>query len=161
MFRGVQARLRAEGRRQSVGKIEWIAGNLCDLRDIPTDTFDAVVSLSALEHIPIEQLGTALAELSRVLKPNAPWAVTTSGTEQSATWLHEPSQGWCYSVNDLNKRFGAAGARDQDPTSLLERYRNCTYLREHLAGFYTCTERLGMPLGVWDPRYIPVGLSRG
>jgi SAM-dependent methyltransferase len=160
MLRNMLARLRAAARDPSVGKIEWVTGNLCDLREIPTGTFDAVVSLSAIEHIPLEQLGTALAELSRVLKPKAPWAVTTSGTEQPATWLHEPSQGWCYSVSDLNKRFGATGPGDQDPASLLERYRRCAYLKEHLAGFYLRTERSGMPLGVWDPRYIPVGLSR-
>jgi len=148
-------------RDPSVGTIEWIVGNLCDLREIPDRTFDAVVSLSAIEHIPIEQLGTALGELARVSKPEAAWAVTTSGTEQAATWLHGPSQGWCYSVVDLRDRFGAVGARDQDPAEMLERYRRSAYLREHLADFYRRTERCGMPWGIWDPRYIPVGLSRG
>ncbi len=34
----------------------------------PRTSFDAVVSLSALEHIPLEQLGNALNEIRRVLK---------------------------------------------------------------------------------------------
>ena len=159
--RGGRSRLDAGARDPSVGTIEWIVGNLCDLREIPEGTFDAVVSLSALEHIPVEQLGDALSELARVSKPDAGWAVTTSGTEQAATWLHGPSQGWCYSLADLKDRFGAVGARPQDPAEMLERYRGCTYLREHLAAFYRRTERCGMPWGIWDPRYIPVGLSRG
>jgi hypothetical protein len=170
IYRATRAKLRRPGRRDSacresaqpaVGTIEWIVGNLCDLREIPPGTFDAVVSLSALEHIPIEQLGTALRELARVAKPGAGWAVTTSGTDRATTWLHEPSQGWCYSVADLRDRFGAVGARDQDAAEMLERYRRSKYLRDHLAAFYRRTDRCGMPWGVWDPRYIPVGLSRG
>ena len=152
MLRGARrSRVDADARDPSLGTIEWIVGNLCDLREIPAGTFDAVVSLSALEHIPIEQLGTALSELARVSKPDAGWAVTTSGTEQAATWLHEPSQGWCYSVADLKDRFGAIGACEQDPAEMLERYRGSAYLREHLAAFYRHTERCGMPWGIWDP----------
>jgi hypothetical protein len=143
-----------------IGRIEWIVGNLCDLREIPAGSFDAVVSLSALEHIPIENLGAALSEISRVLTSGAGWAVTTSGTDQAATWLHEPSQGWCYSEDDLESRFGAVRAREQNPVQVMERYRKCDYLKEHLASFYRRSARNGMPLGVWDPKYIPVGLSR-
>lgn len=143
-----------------IGRIEWIAGNLCDLREIPAGSFDAVVSLSALEHIPIEHLGTALSEISRVLTSSASWAVTTSGTDRVTSWFHEPAQGWCYSEADLRSRFGAVSARDQDPAQVLERYRECTYLKDHLADFYRRGVNNGMPLGVWDPKYIPVGLSR-
>lgn len=143
-----------------VGRIEWIAGNLCDLSEIPAGSFDAVVSLSALEHIPIEHLGAAMSEISRVLTSNASWAITTSGTDQATSWLHEPSQGWCYSEADLESRFGAVSARAQNPAQVLERYRACVYLKDHLAGFYRRGANNGMPLGVWDPKYIPVGLSR-
>jgi hypothetical protein len=142
------------------GSIEWVTGNLCDLRDISQNSFDAVVSLSALEHIPIGKLGEALSELSRVSHPAAPWAVTTSATERASAWLHEPSQGWCYSVDDLTERFGAVAAGQQDAAAALQRYRDCAYLRNHLAAFYRRTDRSGMPWGIWDPRYIPVGLSR-
>lgn len=143
-----------------IGRIEWVAGNLCDLREIPAGTFDAVVSLSALEHIPTEHLETALTEISRVLVPHANWAVTTSGTDRAMTWLHEPSQGWCYSEADLVSRFGAVRARDQNPTLVLRHYRECAYLKDHLAVFYRRGENNGMPMGIWDPKYIPVGLSR-
>jgi len=157
----MRAHLRAACQRElSPGTIEWVTGNLCDLREIASGTFDGVVSLSSLEHIPIDELGAALGELKRVAKPDAPWAVTTSGTERAVTWLHEPSQGWCFSVIDLNGRFGAVGGRVQDPVEVLARYRNCAYLRDHLAGFYGRTGQSGMPWGVWEPKYIPVGLAR-
>jgi 2-polyprenyl-3-methyl-5-hydroxy-6-metoxy-1,4-benzoquinol methylase len=158
----MRAHLRAAFQHStSPGRVEWVTGNLSDLRDIPSGTFDAVVSLSALEHIPLEQLATALSELSRVSRPGASWAVTTSGTEQASAWLHEPSQGWCFSAADLEARFGATAAQAQDPAGVLQRYRDCAYLKDHLAGFYRRTDRSGMPWGVWEPRYIPVGLSRG
>ncbi len=36
---------------KQVGKIEWVPGNLCGLPEIVSGSIDAVVSLSALEHI--------------------------------------------------------------------------------------------------------------
>lgn len=146
--------------KQSIGSIEWIVGNLCDLSEIPSGSFDAVVSLSSLEHIPLKQLHSALTEIARVLKPQASWAVTTSATELPETWLHEPSQGWCYSIADLESRFGAVRSREQHPCRLLAQYRSCDCLRERLARFYRKSGNNGMPWGIWDPKYIPVGLSR-
>jgi len=32
--------------------------------------------------------------------------------------------------------------------------------KDHLADFYRRGANNGMPLDVWDPKYIPVGLSR-
>jgi SAM-dependent methyltransferase len=62
---------------QPVGNIQWVIGNLCKMPEIPADSFDAIVSLSSLEHIPLDSLKTAMSEIQRVLKPNARWAVTT------------------------------------------------------------------------------------
>jgi SAM-dependent methyltransferase len=143
----------------SLGKIQWLVGNLCDIPEIPTASFDAIVSLSSLEHIPLQALDPALAELRRVLKPTARWAVTTSSTEQAATWFHEPSQGLCFSSHDLENRFGAQNIPSQQPAEVLEAYRHCAYLKDHLADFYRHSGNLGMPWGIWDPKYIPVGLK--
>jgi 2-polyprenyl-3-methyl-5-hydroxy-6-metoxy-1,4-benzoquinol methylase len=146
-------------KRVPVGKIAWIAGNLCSMPEIPKNSFDAVVSLSALEHIPLEQLGNAVEMIGSVLKPEAKWAVTTSGTDQPNTWYHAPSKGLCFSEADLKKYFRADPLRMQDPSGVLEKYRNCEYLREHLAKFYFKSDKYGMPLGIWDPKYIPVGIT--
>ncbi|MBW4697542.1 MAG: methyltransferase domain-containing protein [Aphanocapsa lilacina HA4352-LM1] len=142
-----------------LGELQWCVGNLCHMPEFATASFDAVVSLSALEHIPAEALDQALQEIRRVLKPNAHWAVTTSGTEREATWFHEPSQGYCFAALDLEKHFLAYRRKDQDPAWILERYRQCDYLRENLAEFYKSSNKFGMPLGRWDPKYIPVALS--
>ncbi|MBW4549822.1 MAG: class I SAM-dependent methyltransferase [Aphanocapsa sp. GSE-SYN-MK-11-07L] len=143
----------------SLGSIQWTIGNLCKMPEIPSGQFDAVVSLSAWEHIPYQDLDVALAEISRVLKPDSLWAVTTSGTEQPGTWWHDQSQSNCFSISDLEKHFGAKKQRVQNPAEILDKYRRCSYLKQNLAEFYKKSDKFGMPLGIWEPRYIPVGLS--
>ena len=143
-----------------VGEIKWIAGNLCNMPEISSSTFDAVVSLSALEHIPIELLDSALMEIRRVLKPNARWAITTSGTENPETWFHKPSQGYCFSSTDLTNRFGAHLKQPKNPDEILTKYRLSKYLHDNLAESYKKSGNNGMPWGRWDPKYIPVGLSK-
>jgi len=96
-----------------IGHIKWFRANLCNMQEVMDNTFDAVVSLSAMEHIPYKSLQAALNEIKRVLKPDARWAVTTSGTEKDKTWFHEPSQGNCFSSTDLEKIFGAKPEGEQ------------------------------------------------
>ena len=141
----------------TLGRIEWIRGNLCNLGDIPDASYDAIVSLSALEHIPIDQLPQALNEISRVLKPGGRWAVTTSATHEETTWFHKPSQGYCYSNADLRKIFNASG--DGQAQFILDKYRRNAYLQKHIPLRYNFSGENGMPWGRWNPVYIPVGLT--
>lgn len=141
-----------------IGQIRWLTANLCYMPEVPTNTFDAVVSLSALEHIHIDSLPAVLNEIKRVLKPDACWAVTTSGTENSETWFHAPSQGNCFSSADFLYIFGAMPEVEQNQFEILQKYQNCIYLRENLAEFYFQSAKYGMPWGKWDPKYIPVGV---
>jgi len=145
----------------AVGKLRWIAGNLCSLPEILPGSFDAVVSLSALEHIPIALVPQAIGEINRILAPEALWAVTTSGTEQLSTWFHEPSKGLCFSESDIQRLFHATPAASPAAATTLQSYRDCDYLRENLADFYRRSGSLGMPWGKWDPKYIPFGIYRG
>jgi SAM-dependent methyltransferase len=143
-----------------IGTIEWKTGNLCHMPEVPSGSFDAVVSLSAWEHIPYEILSQAISEIRRVLKPEAKWAVTTSGTEKSETWWHEPSQSNCFSADDLVTIFQAHSSQNQIPEIILDSYRDCEYLKDNIANFYKKSGKYGMPWGIWDPKYIPVGLSK-
>jgi hypothetical protein len=56
--------------------------------------------------------------------------------------------------------FGAKSIGNQNPELILDKYRNCTYLKENLAEFYKKSDKYGMPWGIWDPKYIPIGLSQ-
>lgn len=140
-----------------LGRLNWIRGNLCNIGDVPNKYFDAVVSLSALEHIPIEQVHKAIHEIRRVLKPGSRWAVTTSATHEETTWFHKESQGYCFSKDDLHKIFSAEG--EGEPRIFLGKYLRNTYLKNHLALSHKLSGKNGMPWGRWNPVYIPVGLT--
>ena len=142
------------------GHIKWLKGNLYNIPEVPEQTFDAVVSLSAIEHIPLETLKIAFGEIKRVLKRDARWAITTSGTEESETWYHEPSQGNCFSCPDVENIFGAIPRGEQNPREILQKYQNNSYLKENLAKFYFKSGKYGMPWGKWNPKYIPVGILK-
>jgi len=144
-----------------VGRITWTKANLCSVPEIDTDTFDAVVSLSALEHIAISLLPQAWAEITRICKPDAKVAVTTSATEQKTTWFHQPSQGNCFSEQDMERIFGAQADENNPPIDeMLGLYQTCTYLKDNLAGFYSKSGENGMPWGKWEPKYFPVGIFK-
>ncbi|MGE0484129.1 MAG: class I SAM-dependent methyltransferase [Gammaproteobacteria bacterium] len=143
------------------GRLTWCVGNLCAMPEMADDSFDAVVSLSALEHIPGEAVATAVAEIDRVVRPGGPWAVTTSATERAQSWWHEASAGWCFAAADLERLFGArSAAGNADAGTVLAHYRQCDYLRERLADFYFTSGNNGMPWGEWNPTYVPVGIRR-
>ena len=144
--------------KNPVGEIEWVTGNLCQLPEISTGYFDAVISLSSLEHIPLEMLDQGLEEIRRVLKEDAHWAVTTSGTEKFETWFHEPSKGLCFSIADIKKYFKAIDERAVKPEIIIEKYRRNKYLKDNIAEFYKKSGDNGMPWGKWEPKYFPVGI---
>lgn len=146
--------------KNKTGQVKWLKGNLCNIPEIPDKAFDAVVSLSALEHIPLESLKTALSEIKRVSKPEARWAVTTSGTEKLETFFHSQSQGNCFSSIDIQKIFKAVPNEEENPGEILQKYQNNKYLRNNLARFYFKSGKNGMPWGKWDLKYIPIGLFK-
>jgi ubiquinone/menaquinone biosynthesis C-methylase UbiE len=144
--------------KNPLGRIKWVTGNICHLPEIKSGDFDAVISLSSLEHIPIENLELGIAEIRRVLKKDARWAVTTSGTEKLKTWFHEASKGLCFSIDDLKRYFKAESDGSTVPDEMLAKYKNNDYLKDNMSVFYKKSGDNGMPWGVWDPSYFPVGV---
>lgn len=141
-----------------MGRIEWIEGNVARMPEIASASFDAVVSLSSLEHVPRTDLPSVVAELRRVVKPDGFCAITTSATDAAETWFHAPSRGLCFTMNDLGALFGADDVSRIDPGEALRAYRESTYLQSRLASFYRRSGNNGMPWGKWDPQYIPAGI---
>ena len=140
------------------GKIIWKAGNLCDLGDMNDNTFDAVVSLSSLEHIPDDQITIALDEIRRVVKKDAKWAITTSASRFETNDYHKPSKSYCFCEADLKKYFlceSGAGSKGD----ILDEYQNDKLLKNNIAKFYKVSGDNGMPWGVWDPKYLPIGIK--
>lgn len=143
---------------KAVGQITWLRGNLAAIPELEDQSFDALVSLSAVEHFPVNLMILAIAEMRRALKPDATIAVTTSGTDSDEDWYHEPSKGQCFSAQGLKQIFGADAAAGQNAAAVQAQYQQSKYLRSHLADFYYRSGNNGMPWGKWDPQYIPVGI---
>ncbi len=136
--------------------------NLMALEDIPDETLDAVVAVSALEHNPPEDLPRVVAEMTRVLKPGGV-LLATLGAAREADWFHEASRGWCYQADSLRRLFGLSADTPDNYDrydELFDKLKHNAELRDNLAGFYFKSGDNGMPWGKWEPQYQPVGVCR-
>lgn len=141
--------------RSSFGQISLIVADVTDPDSVHAD-FDAIVSVSALEHIT--EVSDFVDTISWVRRTGKPFWITTSAGRDE-TWWHEPSKGWCFgqdtmtaigeSVHDWFPRYDAAMAS----------LRGSTYLRLKLPDYYRNNPNCGMPNGVWDPKYVPISIS--
>lgn len=168
--RRVASRLRGQARDlagfltapDGAGQVRIYNQDLAALPDVPGGWVDAVASVSALEHNTPEGLAQVVPELMRVLKPNGVLLATlTAGKNQD--WWHNASSGWCYTDASLRRLFELP---DSTPSNwsrydlLFTRLRDCGELRDNLAAFYFTGDGKGMPGGVWDPQYQPVGVCK-
>jgi SAM-dependent methyltransferase len=136
--------------------------DLQDLVDIPDNSLDAVVSVSALEHNTPEGLKAVVQELMRVLKPGGVLLATlTAGKDQD--WWHEASSGWCYTDVTLRRLFDLppeAPSNYDCYDELFAALKDSAELRDNLARFYFRSDEKGMPGGAWNPQYQPVGVCK-
>jgi SAM-dependent methyltransferase len=148
--------------QRTPGSITLYHQDLKMLRDIPDDSQDAVVSVSALEHNSPEGLKDVVAELMRVLKPGGKLLATLCAGEHE-DWFHEPSKGWCYTADSLRTLFDLPSDIPDNYDqyqALMNDLRDCVELRNGLARFYFQSGNNGMPWGKWDPQYQPVGVCK-
>lgn len=147
---------------QASGSIRIYNQDLSDLVDIPTDSVDAVVAVSALEHNSQQGLRTVVKELLRVLKPGGKLLATLVAAKDRDTW-HDPSQAWCYTDDSLRDIFElpvGTPSNYEQYDRLFEDLKDCRELRDGLARFYSKSGSSGMPWGKWDPQYQPVGVCK-
>lgn len=149
-------------RIKSYGEIKFITSDFSNLSFIQDNSISAIVSTSAIEHNDsIEKLSFSIKEFERVLKKNAPMLITTSASNK-ATWWHKPSKGYCFSESDLIKTFNISNFEsnfDKYPNVLLN-IQDSNYLKAKMPSFYLNNPNCGMPNGIWDPKYLPVGIRK-
>jgi SAM-dependent methyltransferase len=144
------------------GRVVIYNQDLKELPDVPTGSLDAVVAVSSLEHNDPPDLERVVAELLRVLRPGGV-LLATLGASREGDWFHEPSRGWCYDEGSLRRAFGLSPdvpSNYSQYDELFAALRSSRELRDHLASFYARSGDNGMPWGVWDPRYQPVGVCK-
>ena len=148
--------------KEKPGSVIIYNQDLAQLVDVPDDSQDAVVAVSSLEHNTPEALPSVIKELMRVIKPGGQLLATLCASREK-DWFHEPSKGWCYSEISLRNLFDLSS----EVPSNYDRYeeifsemRSCQELSENLALFYYRSGDNGMPWGIWDPQYQPVGICK-
>ena len=144
------------------GKVLIYNQDLTNMPEIPDNSLDAVVAVSALEHNTPEGLQKVVAEIMRKIKPGGR-LIATLCAGKDKDWFHGPSQGWCYTDSTLRRLFELP----DDTTSnyahydeLLDSLRDCAELKDKLAKIYFQSGDNGMPWGQWDPQYQPVGVCK-
>lgn len=143
------------------GSVVFLTRKLEELSGIPSESVDAIVSISALEHNDPDDLKQVVRELERVLKPGGKLVATVSGTRDE-DWYHEPSHGWCFSEKTIAECFGldAYETNWSQYDRLFEELVACSALRDDLPPFYYESGDNGMPWGEWNPAYAPVGVIK-
>jgi len=76
--------------------------------DVPykSSSFDAVVSISAIEHAEKKLLEKNISEILRVLKPEGKAFLTTSSSTSNLEYFDEQTSGWCFSSESITKILG-------------------------------------------------------
>jgi len=169
LWKQYPAKLRAAFRTLSVDSKTHGKGTIYiyneDLRSLPevaSNSADAVVSISALEHNHPQELRDVVSELMRVLKPGGP-LVATLAAARDKDWYHEPSGGWCYTEQSLRNLFDLPAdcpSNYDHYDELFAALCDCAELRDNLADFHFRSGDNGMPWGVWNPVYQPVGVVK-
>lgn len=161
-LRDLLALPRIEATSRQRGKVVMYNQDLKDLGDIPDESLDAVVAVSALEHNPPDDLQIVVNELMRTIKKGGV-LLATLGAARVQDWYHEPSNGWNYTAQSLRRLFSLMDdvpANYGDYEALFTALQKCDELRENLANFYFTSGNNGMPWGEWDPKYQPVGVVK-
>jgi ubiquinone/menaquinone biosynthesis C-methylase UbiE len=144
------------------GRVLIYNQDLTSMPDIPDNSLDAVVAVSALEHNTPEGLQKVVAEIMRKLKPGGQLLATLcAGRDKD--WFHEPSRGWCYTDTTLRRLFELPEGTSSNYThydELFNSLKECAELRDNLAKIYFRSGDNGMPWGRWDPQYQPVGVRK-
>jgi SAM-dependent methyltransferase len=148
--------------RKGRGEVLFIRQDLTRPLDLPDDAVDAVVSVSALEHNAPDELPAVVEELMRVLRPGGILLATLAAARE-CDWYHEPSRGWCYTEATLRRVFDLPAQAESNFArfdELFDRLRGSETLRRRLAPFHSLSGECGMPWGVWNPVYLPVGVVK-
>lgn len=163
IVRGLLGSLKYRNNPSVTGSVEMYKKDLSSLTNISDNSIDLIVSISALEHNPsLDGIREIVSELYRVLKPGGKMVITLPAS-QDKDWFFEPAYSWCFTEAAIKDVFGLA---DSTPANygqyqkILEEIKSSTELKMSLSRKYYFSKNSGLPQGIWDPKYIPVGVIK-
>lgn len=148
-------------RNEPIPEVWFYQADLENLSSIRTNTFDAIVSVSALEHNPPDKIPNIMDEFSRVLKKDAYMFLTVSGARESAR--HEPSNSWLINENEMYVKYKLQQNYESNFSKFDEIFKgicDSERLQKWLASFYFQGGNNGMPFGKWSPQYQPIAIRK-
>ena len=148
--------------KKKYGSIQYIRSDFSDLSFLQSNSIDAVVSTSAIEHNPEhENLKKAIVEFNRVLKPKSAMFITTSAINKKC-FFDKPTKGYLYDENTLLDIFQLSKHKSNFSkySEIFDQIFTCNFLKENIAFGYKNNPNCGLPFGIWNPRYLPVGVIK-
>jgi 2-polyprenyl-3-methyl-5-hydroxy-6-metoxy-1,4-benzoquinol methylase len=145
------------------GKIKYYQADMRQMKMVENDSVDAIISVSAIEHMKVEDIPAAISEFERVLKPDGRMIITTSAAREK-DWFHEITQGWSFSKKTLKDLFKFDNESTSDISSeydqIMTEIKLSTELKHRADFLYKLTGYNSMPDGIWNPQYCPVGILK-
>lgn len=145
------------------GTVSLYRKELHNLENIPDNSVDLIVSISALEHnAKIDDIKKIISELQRVLKPAGKMIITLPASPDT-DWFFDPAYSWCFSNKTIKEIFGLAENTLSNYDQYQEIYKeikNSAELKNSLSWRYYFHKNSGMPRGKWNPQYLPVGVVK-
>jgi ubiquinone/menaquinone biosynthesis C-methylase UbiE len=148
--------------KNKYGSIKYIQADFSDLSFIKSNTIDAVVSTSAIEHNPVhENLKKGISEFNRILKPNSSMFITTSVTNDVCVF-DNPTKGYFYDERTLVSIFNLDeySSNFNSYSEIFDHINKNKFLKKMIPFNYKKTPNCGMPYGKWNIRYLPVGITK-
>jgi ubiquinone/menaquinone biosynthesis C-methylase UbiE len=148
--------------KKNYGSIKFIQADFKDLSSIPSNYVDAIVSTSAVEHNPShESLKKGISEFNRVLKPNSAMFITTSFTNKDCVF-DKPSKGYLYDEKTLLNIFNLVNYESNlsEYSTAFKKIHSCSFLKKNIPYYYKDNPNCGLPYGIWNPYYLPIGVVK-
>ncbi|MEQ8821108.1 MAG: methyltransferase domain-containing protein [Sumerlaeia bacterium] len=134
------------------------ASNMAELKD---NSVDAAVSVSALEHNPAEKVREINRECLRIVKPGGPILHTVSAVKEGSAF-HEESFSYLLDEAGLTEAYDLQSPESNfaDFDAVFAAIQEGRFLKDCLGHGYYGSGRNGMPWGIWNPAYQPVGVKK-
>ena len=144
---------------KNVGKIDYIRAAFHDM-PFQKGYFDAVISLSALEHSDYKLLDKNIQELRSVVKKSGGVFITTSGTNELIDKYDEETGGWCFCVKTLSRFTHNATDEFQKYKEIEKNIKNSKILLERLDSYYFLNKESPFyNKKLKEIPYCPIGIS--
>lgn len=147
--------------RNDYGQVIYINCDFAKINGFKNESFDCIVSVSAIEHNEPVRIKEAIAGFERLLKKGTPMMVTTSAAKDK-DWYFKACKGWCFSYSTLCEVFNISGCPNNFGRfdDLLQQLKDCELIKKMIPKIYFRSPDNGLPWGIYEPKYQPVGVIK-